>query len=122
MDLDMQNIEETAACSNGNNTSRLRLLSVLLGTMIALVVADGLISQYLIVNGLAREGNPLLQIWIHDELFLGLKLAGAFFAALAIRIIHKNRPNLSFSITLCFVVFYTGLVFWSLIIFWGSHV
>lgn len=115
------NKERTTFFPEGSEPS-LRLLSILLGTMIALVVADGLISQFLITNGLAREGNPFLQTWIHDDLFLGLKLAGSFLAALAIRGIHRNRPSLSFAITVCFVLFYTGLVFWSLIIFWGCQV
>lgn len=117
----MWNIKERVAFLTESNDSRLRLLSILLGTMIALVVADGVISRFLIANGLAREGNPLLQVWIHDELFLGLKLAGAFLAALGIRSIHRDHPNVSFAVAVCFVVFYTGLVFWSVIIFCSSR-
>jgi len=126
--LDMQNLKEARTYlsewvdTTKSHADSPRLMSVLWGTMIALVVADGLISRFLVTTGLAREGNPLLQVWIHDDLFLGIKLAGAFFAALALWSIHKSHPNLSFIITLCFVVFYTGLVFWSLLIFWGSHV
>ncbi len=97
-------------------------MRILLGTMIALVSADGVISRFLITNGLAREGNPFLEEWILDDIFLGLKFAGAFLAALALWIIYKRHPNSSFAITLCFVVLYTVIVFWSLHIFLANPV
>ncbi len=37
-----------------------RQMRLLIGTLFALVVSDGLISQFLVTNGLAREGNPFL--------------------------------------------------------------
>ncbi|MDP2917544.1 MAG: DUF5658 family protein [Dehalococcoidia bacterium] len=94
--------------------SRMRLL---LGTMIALIVADGLISRFLIARGFASEGNPFLQPLIGGNMFLALKLGGSLLAALILRDIHRRLPRVSLIVTLFFVIFYTLLNFWSLFIF-----
>ena len=92
-------------------------MRLLLGTLATLIVSDGLISKFLVVHGLAREGNPFLQVWISEDAFLTIKIAGAFLAALALWDMHKHHPRLSFISTLCFMIFYTGIVFWSLFVF-----
>lgn len=92
-------------------------MKYLLLTLIALVAADGLISQFLIRLGLGHEGNPLLQTFVSEGNFLLIKLAGAFLAALILWDIHKKRPNVALISTLTFVILYTGIVFWNLSIF-----
>ena len=42
----------------------------LLGTLFALVVADGLISDFLISQGLGRELNPVLSAFMEQGTFL----------------------------------------------------
>ena len=97
--------------------ARSRLLKLLLITMVALVVADGIISMFLVAQGLGHEGNPLLRAWIRNDAFLGIKLAGGLLAAFLLWNISKRYPRLSFAVTICAVMFYTVLVFWSIFIF-----
>jgi len=92
-------------------------IRLLLGTLVALVVADGLISKFLVTSRFVREGNPFLQIWVSQDIFLVIKLVGAFLAALVLWDIHKHNPKLSLISTSCFVVSYTIIVFWNLGLF-----
>ena len=85
--------------------------------MVALVVADGVISRFLIARGLAEEGNVFLQFWIGHQSFLWIKLFGSFLAAFLLWRVRNNYPAIIFFVTVFFVVYYTVLVFWSLIIF-----
>ncbi len=97
--------------------ARSRQMRLLIGTLAALVVSDGLISRFLVTNGLAREGNPFLQVWVGEDIFLVIKLVAAFLVAFVLWDIYKHHPRLSFISTVCFVIAYTVLVFWSLIVF-----
>jgi len=92
-----------------------------LGMLIALVVADGLISKLLVKHGFAREGNPFLQYWIGEDVFLVIKLLCAVLAGLVLRNMYKRNPKLSFISTVCFVIFYTLIVAWSLYIFFVTQ-
>ncbi len=92
-------------------------IRILLGTLIALIVADGVISKFLVLNGIAREGNPFLQSWIIEDVFLAIKLLGAFLAAVVLWKLYERNPRLSLAVTICFVILYTFVVFWSLYIF-----
>ncbi|MFC1964282.1 DUF5658 family protein [Chloroflexota bacterium] len=96
-------------------------MSTLLGTLIALVVADGVVSEFLIREGLASEGNPFLQVWIVDDLFLAIKLLGAFLAAILLWNIHKRKPRVAFATTVFCLVSYTVIVGWSLFIFFAAQ-
>ena len=104
-----------------NDFARSYPIRVLLGTLIALVAADGVISEYLVTHGFALEGNPFLQNWIGEENFLVIKMLGALLAALALGYIYEQNPRLSFISTLCFVMLYTVIVGWSLYIFLFTH-
>ncbi|MFC2060671.1 DUF5658 family protein [Chloroflexota bacterium] len=92
-------------------------LRLLIGTLIALVVSDGLISRFLVTQGFGLEGNLLLQTWVIEEKFLVIKLVGALFAALVLWDIHKLNCRLAFISTLCLVISYTLIVFWNISIF-----
>ncbi len=89
----------------------------ILGTLIALVVADGLISNFLIRQGLAWEGNPFLEALVGGGAFLVIKILGALFCALVLWDIHRQWPRLGLISSLCFVCLYTGIVFWNLCAF-----
>ena len=94
----------------------------LLGAMFALVVADGLISNFLMTHGLGREWNPLLRAFVGGENFLLIKVAGAFLSALILWDIYKKRPQVAAIGSLCMVVFYTGIVYWNLFAFFITQV
>ena len=93
---------------------RIRLL---LGTLIALVASDGIISRFLVTQRFGLEGNPLLQTWVGEEKFLVIKLVGVLFAALVLWDIHKQNSKLAFISTSCFVMSYTLIVFWNIFAF-----
>lgn len=86
----------------------------LLGTLIALVVSDGIITNYLISSRLGREGNPFLQTWVGNEGFLTLKILGVLLCALILWDISNRQPKLATISSVCFVVIYSGIVIWNL--------
>jgi len=92
-------------------------MRLLLGTLIALVASDGLISKFLVVNGFAREGNPFLEVWVGEDIFLVIKIGAAFLSAFVLWDMHKHHPKISFISTLCFVISYTAIIFWNLFVF-----
>ena len=89
----------------------------LLGTLIALVVSDGLISHFLVKRGLGREGNPLLETLVGEGNFLVIKVLGVLLCALILWDIYKHFPKLALISTSCFVVFYAAVVSWNLGVF-----
>ena len=97
-------------------------MKYLLLTLIALVAADGLISQLLIRHGLGREGNPFLQTFVTEGNFLPIKLGGALLAALILWDIHRTRPRVAMISTLLFVFVYAGIVLWNLGVFLVTQV
>ena len=94
----------------------------LLGALIALVVSDGLMSNFLIRDGLAREGNPFLKNLVGDGNFLVIKALAALLCALVLVDIYRQWPKLARGSTLCFVVLYAGIVLWNLCILFLTHV
>ena len=92
-------------------------MKYLLLTLIALVVSDGLISQFIVRHGLGREGNPFLQTFVSEGNFLLIKLAGALLCTLILWNMYKTRPRVALISTLSFVILYTGILYWNLGVF-----
>ena len=90
---------------------------LLLYTLIGLVVADGLITEFLVKNRFAREGNPFLEQWVGGDHFLILKTAGAILATLILWDIGKRYPKLATVVTSSFVVVYTLIIFWNISVY-----
>ncbi len=97
-------------------------IEYILGLLIALVVSDGLITEFLTGSGLGREGNPFLQPFMVEGGLLLVKMAGALLSALILWDIYRRQPNLALISSLFFVAFYTGIVYWNLAIFFISQV
>ena len=91
----------------------LRRVEYLLGTLLSLVVADGIISQFLIKSGLGQEGNPFLKILVEDSNFLVIKMCGAIICVLILWNIAKRLPKLVFIFSSCIVALYTAILFWT---------
>ncbi len=89
----------------------------MLYTLFSLIVADGLITKFLVTNGHALEVNPFLQAWVGQELFLAIKVSGAFLATLLLWIKYNTKPRLIYIFTAVFLVLYTSIVFWNLFVF-----
>ncbi len=97
-------------------------MSYLLAALIALVVSDGLLSNFLVRAGLGREGNPFLETLVGEWNFLVIKVFGALLSALILWDIYKRRSKLAVTTTLCFVVLYAGIVLWNLYVFFITQV
>lgn len=97
-------------------------IEYILGLLVALVVSDGLISQFLVESKLGLEGNWFLQPFVGEGNFLFIKLGGALLSSLILWDIHRRRPSLALLSALLFVVLYTGIVYWGLAAFFISQV
>jgi len=100
----------------------IRRFRCLLGTLFALVVADGLISNFLVTHGLAREWNPYLQTLVIDDNFLLIKVAGVLLCTLILWDIYKKQPQIAMIGTLYIVALYTLIVYWNLGVFFIAQV
>lgn len=78
------------------------------------VVADGLITEFLVTNGYGSEINPLLTALIGGRSFLAIKIAGAFLITLFLWIKYNADPRPVYRITVVALTFYTAIVYWNL--------
>ena len=92
-------------------------MNYLLGLLVALVISDGLLTQFLVTNGVAREGNPFLEPIVGEAGFMVLKVVGALLCALILWDVHRRFPKVALIATSCFVVGYGVIVLWNLSIF-----
>jgi len=90
-------------------------------TLFGLIVADGLLTKFLVTNGHAIEVNPFLQAWVSQDLFLAIKVSGAFLVTLLLWIKYNARPKLIYRISAIFLAFYTSIVFWNLFVFLATQ-
>jgi len=94
-----------------------RTVRYILYALFGVIVADGLITQFLVTGGHGSEVNPFLRAWVGHGGFLAIKVSGAFLATLLLWINYNARPRLVYTITVVFLVFYTVIVFWNLFVF-----
>ena len=97
-------------------------IGYVLSLLVALVAADGLISQFLVRSELGQEVNPFLVNLVTDGDFLGIKVAGGLLCALVLWDIYKQRQKLAVVGSLGFVALYTGIVLWNLYVFFIGQV
>ena len=93
----------------------------LLGILFALVVADGLITQYLIMSNMGIEANPFLAAWVHQDKLLYIKILGALLCVFILWDIHKHWSKFAMFISILFVIVYTCIVYWNLGVFITLH-
>ena len=79
-----------------DDSTRLRRIEYLLGTLLSLVVADGLITQFLIKNGIGHEGNPFLRVLATENKFLIIKMCAAIICVIILWNISRRLPSLIF--------------------------
>lgn len=82
-------------------------------SLFALVIADGVVTNYLIAEGLASEGNQLLDPLVGTSIFLPVKAAGAALAVFILWDISKFHPRTALAASCCFVILYSLIVFWN---------
>ena len=88
-------------------------MKYLLGLLVGLEVVDGLLTYFLIRNGLGREANPFLRSFIEADTFLLLKVCGGILAAFLLWTIYTRRPRVAVVSTSFFVAFYAAIVAWN---------
>lgn len=91
-----------------------RLMLILLALLVVFVIADGLLTQFLIANGAVREANPFLQSIVGETGFVVLKVVGALLCALILWDIYRRFPRVALVSTSCFVLGYAVIVVWNL--------
>ena len=89
-------------------------IRILLGALFSAVVADGIITKFLVYNGFAQEGNPFLVYWLLEDKLLSIKILGGLLAALYLWSIYRRHPKLSVCFSSIFLTAYTFIVFWNL--------
>lgn len=94
-----------------------RTMRLMLYTLFGLIAADGLITKYLVTNGHVLEVNPFLQAWVNQDVFLAIKISGAFLVTALLWIKYTKQPKTIYIFTLVFLIFYTIIVFWNLFVF-----
>jgi hypothetical protein len=94
-----------------------RTVRYTLYALFCIIVADGLITQFLVTGGYGSEANPFMRAWLSHGTFLFIKVSGAFLATLLLWIKYNEKPRLIYAITVVFLVFYTIIVFWNLFVF-----
>ena len=91
-----------------------REIKHLLVVMFCLVVADGILSNYLISSGYGYEWNPFLVSIVATDSILLLKVVAAIISMFLLWNIYNKRPIMgAVSITLI-VITYTGIVYWNI--------
>jgi hypothetical protein len=98
-----------------------KIFFYLLIALVALIVADGIITRTLIMSNLAIESNPFLTAWVGTDMLLIIKLVGATGAAFILWRVSKIKPKISLAITCLFVVFYIGVIFWNLFVYFSTQ-
>jgi len=94
-----------------------RIVRYTLYALFCIIVADGLITQFLVTGGHGSEVNPFLSVWVGQGWFLAIKVSGAFLATLLLWINYNVKPRLVYTITVVALASYTIIVFWNLFVF-----
>lgn len=98
-----------------------KLMVSLLGTLVFLVIADGLLTMFLVRSGIGHEGNPFLASWVGSNIFMLLKVAGVLLCAGILWDVYRQFPKLGTVATSCFAGAYGLIVTWNTAVYfiWG---
>jgi hypothetical protein len=103
----MNNVKQVSA--QGSRKKMFYLLMVL----IAFVILDGVLTEFLVGAGRAREANAFLEPLIGGVGFMLLKIFGALFCALILWDVYKRHQKLAEGATWIAVVGYGCIVLWN---------
>jgi hypothetical protein len=88
-------------------------LKYVLGALVLLVVADGVVTNILIKNEIAWEGNPIMKGLAGGSGLIIVKIAGVLAAALILWDIRRRYPRLAFWTGVVFILIYAAIVAWN---------
>ena len=86
---------------------------VLMGVLILLDIADGILTNILIQKGIAHEGNPFLKDVAGNTGLLIVKIIGILLVVLILWDIYRRYPRLAFWTSAAFLAVYGGIVVWN---------
>jgi hypothetical protein len=89
---------------------------LLLTLMVVLVVADGMVTRFVIKNRLGAEGNVFLQDWVQSDSILILKLVGSSLAALILWRLYLKSHKMGWILTSFFASAYLLIIIWNIIV------
>jgi hypothetical protein len=81
------------------------------------VVADGILSNFLIVQGLGWEWNPFLRGIVGGDELLLLKACGVVLAMVLLWNIYRRHPLLAAAGGICALSLYAAIIYWNLFSF-----
>ena len=88
-------------------------IKFLLAALVGLVTLDGVLTEFLVGKGLAREGNPLLEPLVGEVGFMILKVVGALLCAFILWDVHRHFPRVAVIATSIAVIGYAFIVVWN---------
>ena len=91
-------------------------IRILIGSLFAAIVADGIITMYLVYDGLASEGNPFMQYWVAEDKLLSIKICGGILVGICLWSIYRRHPRLSIAFTALLLTGYIFIIVWNLLI------
>ncbi len=91
-------------------------IRILIGALFAAIVADGIITMYLIRTGLAREGNPFMEYWVAQNQLIFYKVCGGILVAICLWSIYRRKPMVSIAFTSILLAVYVAIITWNLLI------
>jgi len=84
--------------------------------LVGLVLADGIITEYLISSEIAWESNLLLRGFIACSNFMSIKIAGALLAAFFLIRINRHQPTMAKVTSWWSIAIYTAIVYWNIMV------
>lgn len=80
----------------------------------ALVIADAMVTEFMVGNGFGREGNPFLEGLVGEKAFILLKIGGALLVAFLLWDMYKRWPKLAVIGASGMAFCYSAIVIWNL--------
>jgi Domain of unknown function (DUF5658) len=97
-------------------TNKDKYFYLLLTILVVLVVADGLITRFIINNRLGAEANVFLQSWVQSDSILIIKLVGSVLAALILWRLYLRNHKTGWILTSFFASAYFLIIIWNFIV------
>ena len=88
-------------------------MKYLLGILVGLVTLDGVLTEFLVGKGAAREANPILQPLVGDVGFMVLKVVGALLCAFILWDVHRRYPRVAVISAWIGVAAYSAIIVWN---------
>jgi hypothetical protein len=77
-------------------------------------VFDGLLTHFLVRNGIVEEGNRLIASVVYEGNFLLLKIVGALISVALLWYIYRRFPQIALAAASSIVIFYSAVLVWNI--------